>query len=500
MNTSVKNYTIKPSDYLDAISNGKDFYLQFKVIDPDIDSLIIKIIYRYLEEYDIQYLKDTMINVIKELVNNAIKANMKRIYFGINDLDINEIQDYRLGMETFKQDTYQAKDNVVSTKLQESKLVVRLSFKNTEEHLHINVINNIPILAVELKKIEARMQKSDKYNDITEAFEDVLDDSEGAGLGLIMTMMLLKNCGLPKETMKLYRKNDLTIASISIPKNYANVDSKIEIADEIAKEIEEIPAIPENIKTIQKTINNPEATIKEISNHISLDPGLTASILKLANSAGYITQNKIDTIGEAVKIIGIKGINALLLATGVHKILDSRYKRFERIWAESYKRAFYAQRIAIQLRQTKLSDFAYLAGLLADIGYIILLSLKPDLIKKLQSVRGMKNIESSTLLEEIALGISHSSLGALISKKWNFNDALIQTIEFHHRPYMAPEKYKRLIYIVYLASACIEIEGHKMRYEILNDDVIEHFNLKKREDFILLHKVLKESYQPHSIF
>ncbi|MGV7930752.1 MAG: HDOD domain-containing protein [Spirochaetota bacterium] len=75
--------------------------------------------------------------------------------------------------------------------------------------------------------------------------------------------------------------------------------------------------------------------LREIADSIKRDPGLTTALLKLANSAGYITIKKIETIEEAVKIIGTKGINMLLVATGVQKVLDSRYKKFETIWKNS---------------------------------------------------------------------------------------------------------------------------------------------------------------------
>ena len=140
----------------------------------------------------------------------------------------------------------------------------------------------------ELSKINARIKKAYKYRDISEAFDEVLDDSEGAGLGLIMAMMIFKNIGMPPEAFRIYRKDDLTIAAIAIPQTMDKVRTRVQIAEEILSEIEEIPAFPENIIRIQKLCANPDATIKEIAGAISLDPGLTTSILKLANSAGYI--------------------------------------------------------------------------------------------------------------------------------------------------------------------------------------------------------------------
>jgi HD-like signal output (HDOD) protein len=213
-------------------------------------------------------------------------------------------------------------------------------------------------------------------------------------------------------------------------------------------------------------------------------------MLKLANSAGYMTVTRVETIEEAATIIGSKGINALLVASGVHDIFDKRYKRFELIWKDSEKRAFYAQKISIQLKYNKLSEYAYLSALLADLGLIIINSLNPEIMQRLKEITGYKGIEDTSLIEEISLGISHSSIGASIARKWKFNEALTHAIEFHHRPYVAPEEYQELIYIVYLADAFVEIDKGKMKFSTLDEDVLKYFRLEEKPEFDRLHQTL----------
>ncbi len=492
-NGETKHYTIQPHDYKAAIASEADFYIQFHTLTPETEGAIIKSIHRYLENYDLTYIKNQIINIVKELVNNAIKANLKRIFFKIKDLDINKTEDYRTGMENFKEEAYEGTDDYFS-KLETSNLVVRVSFKSTDNYLYINVINNVPILDTEISKINARIKKAYKYKDISEAFDEVLDDSEGAGLGLIMALMIFKNIGMPPDAFKIYRKNDLTIAAIAIPQDMDRIRSRVQVAEVLLKELKEIPAFPENILHIQKLCANPDATIKEIATAISMDPGLTTSILKLANSAGYFTIKKTETIEDAVKIIGVKGINTLLLATGVYKVLDARYKRSETVWKDSYKRAAYAQKISIQMNRTKSGEFTYLAALLSDIGYIVMYSLKSPILKKLQHLAGFKGIDDSALLEEISLGLSHSTLGGMIFSKWKFNESLVKTIEFHHRPHMAPDNLKQIIYIIYLADCLVEIDKNRFRYEFIDEDVLKYFNLMDQKVFSILHKTLRESY------
>jgi HD-like signal output (HDOD) protein len=491
----VKHYTANPPDYMQAIKDKKEFYIQFHQFARDVESVIIRIVHRYLEEYDILFMKNPILTVVKELLNNAVKANIKRLYFKNKNLEIDKIDEYRKGMETFKTEVYQKDNSAFLDKLEKSNLVVRISFKTSKEHIHINVINNIPILDQELKKVRARIVKAYKYDDITDAFDDVIDDSEGAGLGLIMAMMLFKNAGLPADSFQIYRKDELTIATLSIPQGMTKTESQKKIASEIITEVDNLPAFPDNIRRIQELCKNPDVEIREISMAISMDAGLASSILKLANSAGYVTSKMVDTIEEAVMIIGIKGINTLLVATGVTDIIKSKYKRYEAIFKDSYKRAFYAQKLSLQINKTKLTDYAYLAGLLADLGRIIMLSISSEQMIKLKKIAGFKGIDDPNLLEEMSIGLSHSTLGSMIAAKWNFHDALIKAIEYHQRPFMAPESEKVLVYLIYLADIFVNIENKKSRYDIVDEDVLNYFKLTDEKSFSTLHNILRKSYE-----
>ncbi len=486
-------YILKPSDYKKSIISNERFYIQFNFFSLEVEAIFMKIIHRYLEKHDILYLKDMIITVLREIITNAVKANAKRLYFKLMKLDISKKEDYWKGMRSFKADVYSSETDIFD-KLKQVNLLVRVLFEYQPDSLEIHIINNSPIIEEELKKIESRINKAYLYNDISEAFDDVMDDSEGAGLGLIMALMLIKNAGLPPETFNIKSEKGLTIATIKTP-HYLNKEAyNIKITDEIIKEVNNLPSFPKNIIEIQKLCCNPDATVAEIAESIKKDPGLTTAILKLANSSGYITLNQTNTIEDAVKLIGLKTINSLLIASGVQEILDSRYKKFEEIWTNSYRAAFYAHKLSIQVKKTDMTDSIYLSALLAEIGQIVLLSIKPELTIKIHEVTGKNIIDNSGLLEEMTLGISHSTLGALILEKWNFNQSLVNMIKYHRRPHMAPEKYKASVYLVYLAYSLIDIENRRLRFEFLDEDVLDYYNLNNKEKFEMLHRILKNSY------
>jgi HD-like signal output (HDOD) protein len=489
-----EDFIINPPDYQNRIRDIKELYIQFYSLTFEVESNLLKILHRYLELYDLLYMKDVLYTVVKELVNNAIKANLKRVYFDEKKLDISSPEEYRRGMETFKDEVY-GDERRDFDQLKKNKKIVRVSFIAQADKMIIHVINNVPILDEELVKIDARAKKAYNYNDISEAFEDVLDDSEGAGLGLIMALMLFKNSGLPRETFTVLRKNNQTVAAIKIPQMINRTDIHVKIADEVVREVENIPAFPGSIREIQKLCANPDSSIKIIAENIKRDASLTANLMKIANSAGYMSVNRADTIEEAVMKIGMKGINTLLVASGVQNIMESRYKKFEAQWINSYKNAFYAQRIALEYKMNAITEHAYLAALMAHIGNIILLTIRPEIGEKIREIVGIKGLSDTSLFEEISLGMSHSTLSSAILRKWNFNEALVQAVEYHHRPHVAPEKYRELTYCVYLSSAFLDIEERKTRYELLDEEVLTFFRLGERENFNKLMARVKKQYQ-----
>ncbi|MGL4368247.1 MAG: HDOD domain-containing protein, partial [Spirochaetota bacterium] len=344
------------------------------------------------------------------------------------------------------------------------------------------------------QKIESRIKKAYEYSDITQAFSDTLDDTEGAGLGLIMAIMLFKTCGFSPDDFSICSEGNKTISSITIYQRKNRYELEHKVAEEVLKELDTIPSFPENIRRIETICSKEDTTITEIASGIKTDPGLASSILKLANSAGYITMRRIETIEDAVKIIGIKGIKTLLVATGVQHIVEEKYIKYREIWTDSYKKAFYAHRIAIQLKNPGLSETAYLGALLSEIGQIVLLSVNHDVIEKIFRIAGIKDIANVDILEEMTLGISHATLGGLITRKWQFSESLTQSIEYYMRPYIAPPEYRELIYIIHLSHIFSEIEKKRYRFELVDDEVLEFFHLSSKETFDKLHSILKQAY------
>ncbi|HEY1406832.1 MAG TPA: hypothetical protein VF857_09500, partial [Spirochaetota bacterium] len=259
-----------PSNYKDAILTQSDFYIQFALYNHDVESQLMKMLRVFLSRYDILYLRDVIVAIVKELITNAVKANLKRLYFQNRNLSIENPDEYALGMKSFKKDVI-FEDSETVTRMGKTNLRVRVLFISDNGALRIKIINNIPIAPEELKKVNARIAKAYSYNDITEALTDTLDDSEGAGLGLTMAILVFKSAGFSQNDFTITSDGNKTVSSVTIYQRPNRNEVEGKITDEILKEIDALPSFPDHIKKIEQLCSEPDVPILRIANLIKQD-------------------------------------------------------------------------------------------------------------------------------------------------------------------------------------------------------------------------------------
>jgi putative nucleotidyltransferase with HDIG domain len=218
-----------------------------------------------------------------------------------------------------------------------------------------------------------------------------------------------------------------------------------------------------------------------------MDPALTADLLKVVNSAQYMLSKKVDNIFEAIKMVGIRGIKNMLFSYGTQKLLGDDSADKKQLWEHSYKTAFYAYNLVKNFkRDNNLLDDVYVSGILHDMGKIIFANVHPDLLHKIKEFCVEKNLPSSTF-EDLAAGLNHAEIGALIAEKWNFPAGLVSAIRYHHEPLQAAEEHRNLVGAVYLANMFCEYENGNVIFDQFEPDVLDNFGItsKKQLDTML---------------
>ncbi len=257
---------------------------------------------------------------------------------------------------------------------------------------------------------------------------------------------------------------------------------KQQIIQKINSEIDSIPPIPENIQRVKILIDDPRSSIQDISIWIRFDPGLTADLLRIANSARYMTRTRLESVDRAITVIGLRELSMVILRVAAKKVLEEHFTSFQEIWDHSVKCAFYAQHLTKLKKFPHLTEIAYTAGLLHDIGKLVLISSIPGIIDRINSLSENKDLSPSEI-ERIALGMTHAEIGARVMERWNFPDILINTIGYHHAPILALMEDRPLVYIVYLAN--ILSKRDELPADIMlkiEPKVLDYFEIESEEN------------------
>jgi len=469
-----------------AVQSGIPLTITTFTLPHEIEIYIEQIISTFLKQLAQEKLRDYVVYCVQELTVNAKKANTKRVYFMERGLDLTNQDDYKEGMLAFKENTL---SNIAHyLQLQKEKgLYIKLILQIKNNIIYIEVRNNVAVTKTELIRIHDKLARSRQYNNLEEALSMVLDDSEGAGLGLVILVLMLKKMGLDEDCFDILGTEKETIARLVIPLDQTRLENLSALSTTIVDNITSLPQFPENILLVQKLINDPKSEMADIARQISMDPALTADLLKIVNSAQYMLSKKVDSISEAVKMVGIRGIKNLLFSYGTQKILGDDTSDKKALWEHSYKTAFFAFNLVKNFRRDRnLLDDAYVGGILHDMGKIIFSNVHPELLSKIKGFCTERGLPSSTM-EDLSAGMNHSEIGALIAEKWNFPEGLVTAIRYHHDPGSAPKESKDLVDTVYLANMFCELEKGGVTFDQFDPAVLENYGItsKKQVDALL---------------
>jgi len=262
----------------------------------------------------------------------------------------------------------------------------------------------------------------------------------------------------------------------------------IERARPYVAEIEHLPDFPDNIRRIMEACNDDKSDARTIAHEISQDAAIASAIIRLANSGGFAGGHISDLL-EAVKIVGIRNISGLLLNVGAIGILEKHFGLTEELHNHPIKVAAYSRFLARKFKLARIADAAYVAGLLHDIGRVVLAArlTEKEAYEKAASIEPAYRLS----IEEMTCGINHAELGAMLARKWNFPDHLSAAIEFHHAPYLALPEHRDLVFTVYLANAIADYEPGKVNFYTLEPEVLQTFSINSRQAFEMLAALLQ---------
>jgi len=230
--------------------------------------------------------------------------------------------------------------------------------------------------------------------------------------------------------------------------------SNPELHGRVAK-VKTLPSPPDSYNQIVLELQSETASIDTITRLVSKDISLSAKLLQIVNSAFFGLPQHVESVAKAVSYLGLNTIQGLVLTAGILDQLNDAgipEDSLESIFRHSVAVGGIAKKIAVEIGLQK-PDFedALFAGLLHDIGKLVLLANFKDEMKTAIKLAQEKSIEPCLAEKEI-LGADHGEIGAHLLSLWGIHDPILEAVAFHHNPQHIPQPAKNILTAVYIAN------------------------------------------------
>lgn len=186
---------------------------------------------------------------------------------------------------------------------------------------------------------------------------------------------------------------------------------------------------------LHQAIQNPDTSFSDFSNIFSADPSLATRLLRIANSAFYGLDSKVETIVHALGIIGVDQLTELALATVMvnqFKGIDKDLVNMQSFWMHSIGCGLAARTIARNMGERHVEPY-YTASMLHDIGSLIIYKEIPYKAREVLTRCKSEGLSLSAVEQEV-LGFTHAEVGAIVFTQWGLPGSLVEAVRYHHRP------------------------------------------------------------------
>ena len=448
---------------------------------------IQEVLMYFLMQCHQEHMTDNLVFCLSELLTNSKKANTKRVYFQEQNLDINNEMDYHQGMVTCKEDTLSNIEHYLELQ-KKAGLYIKLILQLNDEGIKIEIRNNAVITKFEKKRILEKLRVAEKYEEPHQVVSLLVDQTEGAGLGIIIIVLMLRKIGLSRDNYKVFTNDTETITQMILPLN-KEIDKQMEaLYEEFVDNLNTIPVFEETLKEFSDAAA--KADDNELINIISKNASLAALLLKDVAAKGHSCAK----ITSAFKVLGRDGVTALLSKDNPAFRIIKKEQDERGLWKHAADVAFFAYNLANNSPEFKFDlEEVYVGALLHDIECMLLEVATPEQKEAVQKLAASLD-EKGALYDLFLKDFGHSSGCYKVAQSWGLPEAIAQVVRYHNNPSYAPEGIKPVVYAVYLADILQYYEQGKAEYYQINTDALDFFQIhtKVQLDFLLkqLHPLL----------
>lgn len=222
----------------------------------------------------------------------------------------------------------------------------------------------------------------------------------------------------------------------------------------ISQSLLNLPTLPTLAAGLLDLVDHPKTSAQSLSQYISQDQVLTARLLKMSNSAYYGQGREITSVHQAVILLGFDMVREISLGVSVLNAFKSAQGLdgfdISSFWDHCSAVALVARKIAKGWIPHMASE-AFTAGLLHDIGKVVLIQYLPDEFARCLVVAKTEQRNLFEVEREI-FGTDHGQIGSWLAQKWKLPHALHEVMEFHHEVNRSSMEHRDLVAVVQLAD------------------------------------------------
>lgn len=235
---------------------------------------------------------------------------------------------------------------------------------------------------------------------------------------------------------------------------------KQEKLNRIMAQVKAFPGMPATSAKLLKILKNPDSSAAQVEEILKYDPGLTANILKLTNSAYFGIPSKVSSVKQAVVLLGWKRLLQLVMTMCMSTVMKKPLPGYDlphgELWRHSVAVSVAAE-LVVKALKIPGADEVFTAALLHDIGKLILGGFVQDDLHRIEEMVA-KGI-AFEVAEFIVLGTDHARIGARVLEKWSFPADLVNAVNWHHDPETC-ENYCTFSDIVHVANILGLMSGY----------------------------------------
>jgi len=422
-----------------------------------------------------------------ELLTNSKKANTKRVYFKEKGLDINNEADYEVGMKTFRDDTFSNINHYLELQKKEG-LYIKLIIKISNEFLTVEIRNNSKLTIFEEKRIQEKLRSVHKYNSVEEVLTEVLDQTEGSGLGIIIMILMLQKVGLSENNYQIVSTDTETITRIVLPMRGESKEVYLAMGRKLFEIKQNLPIFKDVFGAIQGMLNAPVDNKGPILNVISKDQSLTLFLLREANK-----KQKCINLAQAYDLIGVENLKKIFVPTNPELHLIDRDENAMRVWGRSLFCAFICFNIAANYYKNVNPEEAYLYGLLLDFTSLMYFLVNPDEEKLLKSAANNSE-KTEKHYQAFIHGAFHERTEMTFLNTWGFPEKAGKVALYHHDYEHAPDDIREIDEILSLASLICVYKVKMIDFYQIDESLLKKCGIDSQEKLDVLLMKLDEEF------